>query len=145
MVAFLTLRDQLGRELEEERGIPLSWYEVMLLLNNTPDGRMRITDLAHALVLSKSGLSQLVSRMQAEGLLCREAYTADRRGVFATLTDRGRRVFRRAAVIHLRGIEEHFASHLSLEDARMLQVILAKVAPVPIEEVAGDCGESAVS
>lgn len=145
MIAFLTLRDQLGRELEEERGIPLSWYEVMLLLHNAPDGRIRITDLAHSLVLSKSGLSQLVSRMQAEGLLCREAYAEDRRGVFAALTDRGRRVFRRAAVIHLRGIEEHFGSHLTIEDARTLQAILAKVAPVSIEEAEGDCGESAVS
>lgn len=143
LVAFHTLRERLGRELEEERDLPLSWYEVMLVLNGAPDRRMRITDLAHAVFLSKSGLSQLVSRMEAEGLVCREAYAVDRRGVFATLTDRGRRVFRRAAPVHLRGVQEHFGANLTPAEARMLQDILAKVSPPPLDDVpAGDCGES---
>jgi DNA-binding MarR family transcriptional regulator len=134
MVAFVSLREQLSRELEEERGLPLAWYEVMLFLSQEPDHRMRITDLAKAVMLSKSGLSQLVSRMQAAGLLCREAYAEDRRGVYAMLTDRGRRVFRRAAPIHLRGIQEHFGSRLSEEEARTLRQLLEKISLACVED-----------
>lgn len=142
LVAYVSLRERLSRELEEERGLPLSWYEVMLFLNDAPERRMRITDLARALLLSKSGLSQLVSRMEDAGLVCREAYQRDRRGVFATLTDQGRRVFRRAAPIHLRGIQQHFGSRLTVDEARTLQEILGKVSLYPVVGFPGDDRET---
>jgi DNA-binding MarR family transcriptional regulator len=72
-------------------------------------------ELSASVLLSKSGLSRLVDRMVAAGLVRRERCQDDRRGWFAVLTDQGRSALRRAAPVHLRGIQEHFNGHLEPE------------------------------
>src|SRR5438874_11330548 len=99
----------LGDELEQERGLPLAWYEVLLHVERAPDRRLRMGDLADAVVLSPSGLTRLVDRMVDDGLMRREPCPSDRRSTYAVLTADGRSALRRAAPTHLRGIDEHFA------------------------------------
>jgi DNA-binding MarR family transcriptional regulator len=78
-------------------------------------------------LLSKSGLTRLVDRMERSGLVARQPCGEDGRGLLAVLTPAGRDALRRAAPVHLRGVEQHFASHLSEAEARTLRVALGKV------------------
>ena len=119
--------DALGRELERRFGLPLTWYEVLLSLGMTEDGRLRMLDLSRSLLLSKSGVTRLVDRMEAAGLVIRRPSPQDRRVVWAALTPRGRRVFRAAAPVHLRGVERHFMAPLSDDEVRGLAAALRKV------------------
>jgi hypothetical protein len=68
---------------------PLGWYDVLLELSGAPGGRLRMHELARAVVLSRSGLTRLVDRLEGAGLLRREPDPADRRGSYAEITDEG--------------------------------------------------------
>jgi DNA-binding MarR family transcriptional regulator len=117
----------LEHELVAARGLPLSRYDVLLNLAEAPGGRLRMQELSASVLLSKSGLSRLVDRMVAAGLVRRERCEDDRRGWFAVLTDQGRSALRRAAPVHLRGIHEHFTRHLSPEEVEVLTATLSRV------------------
>lgn len=119
--------ERLGHELETECGLPLPWYDVLYQLSTAPDQRLRMRDLAAAVLLSRSGLTRLVDRMAGAGLVEREAHPSDGRGANACLTAAGRAALRRAAPVHLRGIQAHFARHLRAEDAGALCTALGRV------------------
>ncbi len=104
---------RLEHELAEERGLPLSWYDVLLELNAAPERRLRMQDLGERVVLSRTRVSRIVDEMVHDGMVAREPDPADRRAVFAVITDAGRATLRAAAPVYLRGIREHFTSHLS--------------------------------
>jgi DNA-binding MarR family transcriptional regulator len=119
--------DVLERELVERRGISLTWYDALLQLTEAPGQRMRMTELAESIVISPSGFSRAARRMEEAGLIARVPSPEDGRGAYVVLTDRGRRVFRHAAAVHLRGVAEHFLRHLSEEDAAVLERVLKRV------------------
>src|SRR5258708_14706346 len=89
VASYATVIDHLERELVEARGIPLSWYEVLLRVSEAPVGGVRMQELARGVFLSKSGLTQVVTRMEAAGLIRREVCRSDRRGINAGLTPAG--------------------------------------------------------
>src|SRR5919199_1762785 len=80
------LTKALDAELEAAHGLPLSSYEVLLHLGDAEGQRMRMSDLAATVILSRSGLTRLVDRLEREGLIARESCASDARGSFATLT-----------------------------------------------------------
>ncbi len=125
--AHATVTELLEHELVAERGLPLSRYDVLLNLAEAPDGRLRMQELSASVLLSKSGLSRLVDRMVEAGLVRRERCQDDRRGWFAVLTDQGRGALRRAAPVHLRGIQEHFTGHLEPEEVQAMTAALTRV------------------
>jgi len=106
---------------------PLGWYDVLLELHAAPGCRLRMHELARAVVLSRSGLSRLVDRLEKAGLLRREPDPEDRRGAFAAITDEGRAMLRRMWPVYAGGIAEHFGGHLSDEEARLLTEALSRV------------------
>lgn len=126
--AHARVTDLLARELREEEDLHLTWYDVMVHLSEAPEHRLRMQELADAVLLSKSGLTRLIDRMERAGLVSREACPSDRRGTFALLTDRGLATLRAAAPTHVRGVQAHFAAHLSDEEAATLADILRRVA-----------------
>jgi DNA-binding MarR family transcriptional regulator len=107
--------------------MPLSWYEVLVRLSEAPSGTIRMQELARGVFLSKSGLTQVATRMEAAGLIRREVCPTDRRGVNAVLTPEGKRAVRRATVVHLRGIQAHFARHFDDVELRRLTTAMGKV------------------
>jgi DNA-binding MarR family transcriptional regulator len=127
VASYAAVIDHLERELVEARGIPLSWYEVLVRVSEAPEGGVRMQQLARGVFLSKSGLTQVVTRMEAAGLIRREICPSDRRGVNAVITPEGKRALRRAAAIHLRGIERHFAGHLDDPELCNIASVLGKV------------------
>ena len=119
--------DLIERELAEAQQLPLSSYDVLLTLQEAPDHRLRMHEIAAAVVLSRSGLTRLIDRLEAQGYLVRERASTDRRGAFAVLTDKGRAALRRAWPIYAQGIHNHFASLLSDNEVSALTEALERV------------------
>jgi DNA-binding MarR family transcriptional regulator len=114
------------RALAEADLPPLAWYDVLFALHEAPGRRLRIRELADAVVLSPTGMSRLVDRIEAAGCLCREPVPDDRRGAYAVLTEEGRSLLRRMWKVYGAGIAEHFAGPVGA-DARRLRVPLERV------------------
>lgn len=104
---------RLEDHLAQTKGLPLSWYDVLLELEHAPGRRLRMQELGNRAVLSRSRVSRIVDELEAAGLAERAPDPDDRRGAFAVLTPAGRSRLRRAAPAYLRGIDEHFTSRLS--------------------------------
>src|SRR5919106_6003572 len=103
---------RLDAELEREQGLPLSSYEVLISLADAPGGRLRMGELAGALLLSRSGLTRLVDRLERQGMVERERCEDDARGYFAVITAAGRDRLLSARPAHLAGVRRHFLEHL---------------------------------
>ena len=119
----------LDAELEATHGLAVTSYEVLMYLADSPDGRLRMHDLASSVLLSRSGLTRLVDRLEREGLLRRETCESDARGAFAVLTEGGRSKLAAARRTHLDGVRRMFVEHLSEDELDGLGEIWDKVVP----------------
>lgn len=130
--AFITAHAEaigaIEREMEAAAGLPLSSYDVLVALSDMPGRRLRMHELARAVILSRSGLSRLVDRLERQGLLARERCGADRRGAYAVLTEEGQEALNRAWLVYGRSIQTHFARHLTDAEVRALIEALGRVA-----------------
>jgi DNA-binding MarR family transcriptional regulator len=108
-------------------GMPLSWYDVLLELNAATDRRLRMTELGARVVLSRERVSRVVDELERAGLVRRERNPQDGRSLLAVITDEGRARFRAAAPAYLAGIERHFGSHVTDDDARAIATALFRV------------------
>ncbi len=127
ITVYGVVMERIERELAEARLPPLGWYDVLLELSVAPGRRLRMHELASAVVLSRSGLTRLVDRLERAGLLRREPDPEDRRGAFAVLTDEGAAMQRRMWPVYARGIAGYFGEHLSDAEARTLTQALERV------------------
>ncbi len=118
----------LEEDLQRERGLPLAWYDVLVQLEEAEGHRLRMTELARRVLISKSGLTRLVDRMAGEGLVTRCSDDADRRGRWVELTAAGLERLRDAAPRHLRGVRRYFTSELDEEGAGLLADVLGRIA-----------------
>jgi DNA-binding MarR family transcriptional regulator len=125
--AHAELTKELDAELAREHNLPLSSYEVLLYLADAPEGRMRMAELADSVLLSRSGLTRLVDRLQREGLLKRERCESDARGYFAEITPKGRRLFDAARRTHLDGVRARFLSRFSRDELRAMAALWQKL------------------
>ncbi len=125
--AHAALTKELDAELAREHNLPLSSYEVLLYLADAPEGRMRMAELAESVLLSRSGLTRLVDRLEREGLLKRERCESDARGYFAEITPQGRRLFDRARRTHLEGVRVRFLSRFSRDELRAMGALWQKL------------------
>ena len=113
-------------ELENERGLALTSYEVLLRLSKA-ERPWRMHELADSLWLSRSGATRVVEKLESNGLLAREICEGDRRGIQITVTAEGKRLLRAAAPVHLQGIQEHFTQHLTRTEAAHLRSAFTKI------------------
>lgn len=118
--AHATLVRELDDELTRTHDLPLSSYDVLVQLATAPGDEMRMSQLADAVLLSRSGLSRLVARLVDQGLVERRECASDGRGAFATLTDEGRRRLDEARETHRSGVRKRFLSRLSDAQQRQL-------------------------
>jgi DNA-binding MarR family transcriptional regulator len=130
--AFLRAHARVVRELERElaadQNLALADYDVLVQLSAAEDRRLRMSELADRLLLSRSGATRLVDRLVADGLVERVNCESDRRGQWASLTDTGYERLKRASPTHLRGIASHFLDRLSAEEVATLEPALARLA-----------------
>src|SRR4051812_27484174 len=122
----LALIDVLDRELERDAGIPMRSYDVLVHLEETPDG-LRMNELAERILYSKSGFTRVVDRMEAAGLVLRARQETTRRSILIVLTAQGRATMEQARLRHRHGIEQHFSRHLSDRDVAALTRALDKL------------------
>lgn len=120
------LIDILDAELQAERGLSLSWYDALVHLEAAPEG-CGMTELANRVLASKSGLTRVIDRMEAAGLVRRERPPEDRRVVKVLITPAGLKALRAARAVHRHGIQEHFLAHLDQADLDALTTALRKV------------------
>jgi DNA-binding MarR family transcriptional regulator len=118
--AHATLVRELDEELTREHDLPLSSYDVLVQLSVAPDGEMRMSQLADAVLLSRSGLSRLVARLVDQGLVERRECASDGRGALACLTGLGRSKLDEARETHRSGVRERFLSRLTESQQRQL-------------------------
>ena len=95
------LNARMNRQLQDEYGISLADYDVLVVLSEAPEGRLRVFEVADALAWEQSRVSHQLARMQRRGLITREDCATDARGAFAVLTEAGRAAIERAAPAHV--------------------------------------------
>jgi DNA-binding MarR family transcriptional regulator len=122
----LALLDVLDAELEEAAGIPQRWYDVLVHLEESPQG-IPMNELAERILYSKSGFTRVVDRMEEAGLVRRSRVGNDRRTILIVLTDKGTETLERARRHHRDGIQRHFSQHLTNADIKALTRALEKV------------------
>ena len=130
--AFLRAHARLTRELEHElqaeQSMALADYDVLLQLAVADEDRLRMSELADRILLSRSGITRLVDRLEAAGLVERVTCETDRRGQWAKLTEAGRGRLREASPTHLRGVAEHFLDRIPADELDQLRATLERVA-----------------
>ena len=122
---------ELDAELTNEHSLSLSAYDVLVQLAHSPERRLRMSELADSVLLTPSGLTRLVDRLCAEGLVERIPCDDDARGSFAALTHTGLERFAAARRTHLDGVRRLFLRHFSEADLRRLADAWHRVAAEP--------------
>ncbi len=112
-------------QLLEQAGFPLTWLDVLAQLYDAPEHGLRMQELEQRSLFTRSGLTRLVDRIEAAGLVHREAVPGDRRGVRIVLTAEGRRRHDAAFADHLKVIEREFGRRLTLSQQRAVAEALA--------------------
>ena len=121
--AHALLVRELDCELEETHGLALVSYDLLVRLEKAPDHRMRMRELADALMLSRSGLTRLVDRLVRDELITRSTCSADARGAYAVLAPKGKRALQAARPLHLDGVRRRFLDHFDEQElAQLTQV-----------------------
>jgi DNA-binding MarR family transcriptional regulator len=127
--AALTVPRALDADLLAGQGMSLSEYTALMHLSEAPGRSLRMSDLASACALSLSGMSRIVSRLEAQGLVERERASSDGRGLNAVLTDAGLGRLRRAWPTHLASVRRQMMDHLTELDLPVVTAALQRFAP----------------
>ena len=122
----LALVDVLDTELEQAAGISQRWYDVLVHLEESPEG-IPMNELAERILYSKSGFTRVVDRMEEAGLVRRSRPEHDRRTILVVLTDKGTETLEHARRHHRDGIQRHFSQHLTNADIKALTRALEKI------------------
>lgn len=121
------LMEALDSELQSAHGVAIGDYDVLAQLTIAPGGRRRMCDLADAVLLSPSGLSRRVERLERSGLVARERSKTDARSVEAALTPQGAELFEELSRTHLAGVRRRFVDVFSAEELQSLEQLLGRL------------------
>jgi DNA-binding MarR family transcriptional regulator len=131
----LLLPDRLSRDLQDRAGMSLADYEILVHLSESPERRMRMSELADATLSSRSRLSHQIDRMAQAGLVDRQPCSEDRRGSFAVLTKKGWDVLVKTAPAHVASVREHLVDVLTPEEfaefGRICGIVSERLRPDP--------------
>ena len=111
---------ELDAELEAAHALAVPEYEVLLVLTQNGDNHLRMSELADAALLTRSGMTRLVDRLERQGLVRRERCAADGRGTYAVITPEGAARFAEARPTHIAGVRRLFLGPLKKKDQRAL-------------------------
>lgn len=125
--AHAGLSATLAQRLEEETGLPPTWFDVLLRLGRSHGHMLRMTDLAEQTTLSPSGLTRVVDKLESEGLVRRKSCPSDRRGQNAVLTARGLKRLEAAVPKHVEHLDAALLNLLDPSDRELLERVLRKI------------------
>lgn len=121
------LSRRLGTSLEESCGLPLAWFDVLLQLRRSAEGRLTMTQLADATVHSSGGTTRLIDRVEAAGFVARERCPSDRRATYVRLTAEGGRKLDEALTTHVANLNDQLTERLSATERAALTSLLGKL------------------
>jgi len=121
------LASRLQRELQQDVGLSMPDFEVMVHLTDNPEGQVRVTDLAGLLQWERSRVSHHVKRMEGRGLVARVECSEDGRGAFVAITPQGRAAIEDAAPGHVRAVRRLMFDALSQEETATLAAVIDKL------------------
>jgi DNA-binding MarR family transcriptional regulator len=128
---FLKAHKHVVRAIEDElrrSGVAeLEWYDVLWALEQASEQRLRMHELADATVITRSNLTRLIDRLEADGLIRRDRNCADRRGAYAVLTPKGRKRRQEAWLVYGKAIEALFERHVSGSEAKAMEDVLDRI------------------
>lgn len=127
LTANVTLLEQIERDLAQAKLPPLSWYDVLFALSEASEHKLRLHELAEAVLISRSNLTRLVDRLEVAELIRREQCPRDRRGAFAVITAAGHATRDRMWVVYGQGIKNYFADYLDVGEVKFLIKILDRL------------------
>lgn len=117
----------LNRDLQEHADLTVADYRILVLLSESPDGSLRMSELADGVLSSRSKLTHQVRRMETDGLVIRGTCADDGRGVLATVTEQGRRRLETAAPVHVESVRDNFIDQLTRRQLKILSEIFESV------------------
>jgi DNA-binding MarR family transcriptional regulator len=117
----------LGLELEAECELPLAWFDVLLQLRRSPDGRLKMNEIADAIVHSSGGTTRLVDRIEEAGFVERQNCPSDRRAIHVAITVAGNTKLDEALTVHLEYLDESLAKQLTEDERATLAALLTKL------------------
>ncbi|MCW3032114.1 MAG: transcriptional regulator, MarR family [Solirubrobacterales bacterium] len=132
----------LDAQLDAAHGLPITSYEVLIHLGDAPNGQMRMRDLADAALLSRSGLTRLVDRLERDGLIERASCPSDARGAFAVITEAGRELLDRARPAHRAEVRRQFLDHFDEDELEQLAGYWERVLPGSVTDGPGPSATS---
>ena len=136
--AHATLTRQLSARLVDEHALTMSEYEVLFLLSREPDHAMRRIDLSREVRLSPSGVTRMLDRLEATGLVEKGACSQDARVTYAVLTDAGMRKLRECAPDHFAAVERLIGERLGDEEVEVLSKLLGRLSDLDDDCAVGD-------
>jgi len=125
--AHVTIMRRIEAELMERHELPLASFDVLLQLRYAQQHRLRMNDLADRVLISRSGLTRLIDRMEREGLVERHACQSDARGLYAVLTVPGHRRLAGATPTYYRCIRESFLSRIGRDELQQVAATASKL------------------
>ena len=121
------ISESIEKGLRARAGLSLAQYQVLRRLSLAAEGRLRMVDISDGLCVSKSGVTQLVDRLEEAGMVERQSQRSDRRLTYAKITARGSEALQRSTPEVERAVQEHLARHLTEDEMRCLHRALMKV------------------
>ena len=127
LTTHATLLEQIEAALAEAGLPPLAWYDVLWELEKEQDGKLRMSELAERIILSRSNLTRLADRLQKEKLIKRETCADDKRGAYCAITPSGRAMRAKMWPVYSAQIDQLFGAHISTEEAKVIAASLEKI------------------
>ena len=128
VVAHSVILGKMETDLRASTGLTLGQYDVLLRLHEAPENTLKMGDLAQQVLVTTSGVTRVVDRLVAAGLVARVRPDTDRRVVTVTMTPSGHKTLRTASAIHTRGITEYFADLVEPEELPVLDRFFSRLA-----------------
>jgi DNA-binding MarR family transcriptional regulator len=119
--------EALEDRLQADSGLSLAEHEALSRMAGSPEGDLRMAELADLMLVSKSGVTRLIDRLEARGLVARRACETDRRATYAAITEKGRITAERAWPVLAEGLTESFSRHLGDADVKALRKAMRKI------------------
>jgi DNA-binding MarR family transcriptional regulator len=125
------LSKELGAVLESKCQLPLAWFEVLLQLHRSLDGRLKMSEMANAIFHSTGGTTRLIDRLEEASFVRREHCPQDRRSVYVAITESGNAKINEALGVHLGSLDDLMGARLSLRERDDLSALLSKLIVAP--------------
>jgi DNA-binding MarR family transcriptional regulator len=121
---------RIERDIEGATGLPMASIEVLVNISFEDEGRMRMSELADTLLLSRGGATRLVARLEEAGLVERVIPPEDRRATYAVITEKGIEALTAAEPVFKEAVDEHYLDHLDEDEVAAIRKASLKILAV---------------